>query len=29
MVNGANGIATGWGTYMPCYKLEDIVHYIF
>lgn len=28
MVNGAKGIATGWSTFMPCYKLESIINYI-
>lgn len=28
MVNGADGIATGWSTYMPCYSLQDVVAYI-
>ena len=28
MVNGAQGTATGWSTFMPCYDVKDVINYI-
>ncbi len=25
LLNGANGIGTGWSTYIPCFKLTDVI----